>query len=203
MGLLDDPPPEESGFRGVARAPKVLPGTYTVRLEVGGEVSTTDIRVLGDPRIEISRTDLQTRQDALLSLYELNKSLREANRALGEVSDQVSDAQELLKGFEGAPEELVEAAEKLKNDLDSLRQDLADAGGNARVSGAIEGSTTRPTADQMWQMDQAWEEVPPLIEQLNDVITHRLPALYDHLNEHGIRPDPGEAVVLPRRPGRP
>ena len=66
----------------------------------------------------------------------------------------------------------------------------------------LEGSTARPTADQLWQMEQAWDEVPGLIEQLNDMITHRLPALYDHLNEHGIRPDPGEAIEVPRRPGR-
>jgi len=202
MGMLGDAPQGQGGFRGAPRAPKVLPGTYTVQLEVAGETSTADIGVLSDPRIRISRADLQARQDALLSMYELNKSLREANRALGELSGKVSDVQELLGGTEDAPDELVEAAETLKNDLDSLQQDLGQAGGNARVSGAIEGSTTRPTGDQLWQMEQAWDEVPELIEQLNDMITHRLPALYDHLNEHGIRPDPGEAVVVPRRPGR-
>ncbi len=202
MGMLDGEPQAQGGFRGAPRAPKVMPGTYTVRLEVGDETSTTDLRVNGDPRVQISRADLQARQDALLSLYELNKSLSEANRALGEVSGKVSDIQELLEAADGAPEELAEAAEKLESDLDSLREDLGEAGRNARVSSAIEGSTTRPTADQLWQQDRAWEEIPGLIEQLNEMIVHRLPALYDELNEHGIRPDPGEAIVVPKRPGR-
>jgi hypothetical protein len=202
IGMLDDEPEGPGGGRGGTRAPKVMPGTYTVQLEVAGDTSIADIRVLGDPRIEISRVDLQARQDALLSLFELDKAVRAANTALGEVSGKVSDVWELLSDTEGVPEELIEVAETMKTDLDSLRQDLSQASRNARVSNAIEGSTTRPTADQLWQMDRAWDEVPPLIEQLNDIITHRLPALYDHLNEHGIRPDPGEAIVVPRRPVR-
>ena len=202
MGMLDDAPQGEGGgFRRPPRAPKVLPGTYTVQVEAAGETSTADIRVNGDPRIQISRADLQERQDALLSMHELNKAIREANEALGRVDEQVSDIEELLESSEGISEELTEATTALKNDLDSLRQDLGDVGGNARVSGAIEGSTTRPTADQIWQMDQAWDKAPALIEQLNAFITDRLPALYDLLNEHGVRPDPGEAIVVPRRPG--
>jgi ABC-type transporter Mla subunit MlaD len=136
-----------------------------------------------------------------LSLFELNKALSEANAALGRVDEQVSDIEELLESSEEIPEELKEAATALSEDLDSLRQDLGEVGGNARVSSAIDGSTTRPTADQLWQMEQAWEKAPTLLEQLNTFITDRLPALYDRLNEHGVRPDPGEAIVVPRRPG--
>jgi photosystem II stability/assembly factor-like uncharacterized protein len=201
LGMLDDAPQGQGGGRGAPRAPKVLPGNYSVRLEVAAETSTAEFGVIGDPRIQISRADLQARQDALLSLFELNKALGEANRALGRVDDQVADIQELMEGKDGIPEELIDAAATLKDDLDSLRQDLSQVGRTARVSGAIEGSTTRPTNDQLWQMEKVWDEAPGLIEQLNAIITTRLPALYADLDEHGVRPDPGEAVVMPRRPG--
>jgi len=201
MGTQEDAPQEQTGGRGAPRAPKVLPGTYTARLEMAGETGTADIRVLADPRIEISRADLQARQDVLLGLFELNKAIREANAALGRVSEQVSEVQELLRGKEDVPDALVEVAEALKTDLDSLRQDLSEVSSDARVSGAIESSTTRPTADQLWQAERAWQVAPALIERLNAIITDRLPALYGQLDQHGVRPDPGEAIVIPSRPG--
>ena len=41
--------------------------------------------------------------------------------------------------------------------------------------------------------------MPGLIEQLNMMISSKMPALYDQLNEHGIRPDPGKALTVPTR----
>ncbi|MCH8939228.1 MAG: hypothetical protein IH966_07380, partial [Gemmatimonadetes bacterium] len=46
-------------FRGGVRGPRVLPGTYTVRLEAAGRTLTTDVVVRGDPRIDVSRADLE------------------------------------------------------------------------------------------------------------------------------------------------
>ncbi len=194
-------PQQSQGFgRGAPRAPKVLPGTYSLAIEMDGDTTTALVEVRGDPRIQISEVDLQTRQNALLSLFSLNQSVAEANRAIRRLSDQLDEVNELLEDLEEVPEEIQLEADSFGEDLDSLRQDLSEASRDGRVSGAIEGSTTRPTDDQLWQMDRAWERVPPLIAILNTMITERLPAYYDLLNEHGIRPDPGEPIVIPRRP---
>ena len=67
------------------------------------------------------------------------------------------------------------------------------------MGGAIDGSTTRPTTDQLWQIDTAWEKIPDTITRLNAIITDRMPALNRLLNEHGVRPDPGDVVELPIR----
>jgi len=53
----------------------------------------------------------------------------------------------------------------------------------------------------LWQVEQAWQEAPAAIERLNAIITNRLPALYGQLDQHGVRPDPGEAIAIPSRPG--
>ena len=52
----------------------------------------------------------------------------------------------------------------------------------------------------MWQIDHVWETVPPLVEELNEIITVRMPAFNEGLDEAGVRPDPGDAIVLPTRP---
>ncbi|UCD24035.1 MAG: hypothetical protein JSW51_13555 [Gemmatimonadota bacterium] len=199
-------PPFESqggqgGFFGAPRGPRVLPGTYSAQLEVAGQSHSQQFEVRGDPRIEISAADRMARQDALMSVYELNKSINQANRAVNRLNGQVSDIQVLIKEHEDAPESLLEDANALSEAIGELRQELSQANRDARVANSIEGSTSRPTADQLWQIDRAWDKVPALIEQINEIVTTSLPTLYRACDEHGIRPDPGQPIELPRKPG--
>ena len=52
----------------------------------------------------------------------------------------------------------------------------------------------------MWQVENAWEEVPDLIERLNTLVETRIPAFNAMLDAAGIRPDPGKAIEVPKRP---
>ncbi len=71
-----------------------------------------------------------------------------------------------------------------------------------RLSRAIDGSTTRPTTDQLWQVDRAWEQVPALVEKVNEIIIATMPEIYRRLDAAGIRPKPGETIAEPVRSGR-
>jgi photosystem II stability/assembly factor-like uncharacterized protein len=195
------PSGQRGGFGGPPRGPRVMPGSYTVRLQVAGATFSQEIEVRGDPRIQISDADRQARQAALMSLHDLNKSIRSANQAVARISGQVSDIQALLEASENAPDELKEEAEQLSDSIGELRQELNQASRDARVANSIDGSTTRPTADQEWQIDRAWEQVPGLVQQINEMVTTRLPALYRACDEHGIRPDPGKPIEVPKKPG--
>ncbi len=188
------------GFFGAPRGPRVLPGAYTVRLEVGETTAETSVDVRLDPRLEVSTADLAARQDALMSAYRLAKPIYDGQQAVGRLNRQLRDIEALLRDHE-VPETVTDEVASLKEDLESLREDIDDAARGARGAFAIEGSTTAPTADQLWQLEQTWETLPPLLEQLNVVITDRMPALNRQLDDHGVRPDPGEAVDLPRRGG--
>jgi ABC-type transporter Mla subunit MlaD len=178
-----------------------MPGTYSVQLTVNGQTSSQQFRVLGDPRIEISDTDRRARQDALMSVYALNQSVNQANRAVNRLNGQVSDIRALIKQHEAAPESLAEEARLLSETIEELRQEFSQVGRDARVSNAIEGSTTRPTTDQLWQIDRAWDQAPGLIERINEIVNTSLPALYRACDENGIRPDPGKPIEVPRKPG--
>lgn len=193
---------ETGGFFGPPRPPRVLPGTYTARLEAGGATYTTEITVRGDPRIQISDADRMARQEALLSLHALAKPLRDATQAVGRLRGQLNDVNRLLEEHREAPETLRETVKGLRRDLDTLRQKFQQAGRDTRVANAIDGSTSRPTADQLWQIDRLWERIPELIGRLNEIIEVRLPELNRTLDERGIRPSPGDPVELPKRPTR-
>jgi hypothetical protein len=91
---------------------------------------------------------------------------------------------------------LLARADTLDDELGDVNRDVL------RLYFRIEGSSHRPTEDQLRQLEDAWGEAPELIQQLNAIIEDELPALYRRLDELGIRPDPGEPVEVPRPPGR-
>lgn len=187
------------GFFGAPRGPRVLPGTYTARLEAAGLTLEAPIEVRLDPRVQISPADLAARQDAMMSAYALAKPIYEAQQAVRRINGQLRDVEGLINDHDDAPAAITGEVASLKSDLEALGEEIDEAAGGARASFAIEGSTTAPTEDQVWQLDRAWEELPPLLEQLNAIISDRMPALNRQLDEEGVRPHPGDPVQLPRR----
>ena len=161
------------------------------------ETATTELVVRLDPRIAASRADLMARQEALAGLADLSKTIGEANRAMRTLNQRVTAIESELRDHGDAPDDLVQAVDSLQAQLEELGQEISTAGRDARLSGAIEGATARPTADQLWQVERAWERVPALIERLNGIITTTMPAINRQLDAAGIRPKPGEAIAIP------
>jgi photosystem II stability/assembly factor-like uncharacterized protein len=188
------------GFFGRPRGPLVMPGTYTARIDAHGTSRTVEIPVRADPRIQISAADRQARQDAMMTLNALGKPLHDAGEALDRVVAQVESAKKLLKDAENAPDALKAEADSLSQALDDVDDDVNGASRTAlRLFFTIERATMRPSADQLWQVDEVWEDATEAIEELNALITGRIPAFHQRLNAEGIRPDTGQAVALPSR----
>jgi photosystem II stability/assembly factor-like uncharacterized protein len=198
-----EPPREQGGgfFRG-SRGVRVLPGTYTVQLEAGGATAAEELEVAWDPRVEVTRTELEARWGAARSVYELVGPLYLANQRSDTLTRQLADMKKLLRGRDDVPEDLRTNVDSLEARVDTLDDELGDVNRDVRrLYFRIEGTSRRPTEDQLRQLDEAWDESPGLIQQLNAVIEDELPALYRRLDELGIRPDPGEPVAVPTPPG--
>ena len=99
------------------------------------------------------------------------------------------------------PESVSAQADSLRDEVRQLQQELQRAAAGTGTAFAIDAWTMRPTADQLWQIEQSWEQLPGVIEKINEVVETKMPALYDALNQHGIRPDPGKPVAVPTRRG--
>jgi hypothetical protein len=169
-----------------------------------------DLTVRQDPRIDVSRADLAARQAALMSMYDLQAPVYHAGQAVQRLNLQLSDIEQFLRET-AATESFGYQLEGIKQELDDvdreLRRLLIRTGeeGRARpVSTArqIEASTTRPTEDQLQDVERAWRDAPEVFERLNALILARIPAFYKRLNNDAIRADPGEHLVVPRRRGR-
>jgi ABC-type transporter Mla subunit MlaD len=142
---------------------------------------------------------LLARQDAMISSYRLSGVVSEANSALGELEVQLEDALGLLDEVSPESEDLKTEIERLLGEVGQIENDLGEGGRGANMVSQIEGVTGAPTANQLLQIEESWDEIPAFIDRLNILITSEVPALYARLDDAGIRPNPGSVIEMPRR----
>lgn len=96
----------------------VLPGTYKIKITYGEEKDSTVIEVKADPRLELTKSEMQARYDALKDLQSKAAVAYEAVEQLKESIDMASDYQKELK--EEDAEGLKEEIELAANVVDTL-----------------------------------------------------------------------------------
>ncbi|MXW18688.1 MAG: hypothetical protein F4123_01820 [Gemmatimonadetes bacterium] len=196
LSLVEDGPDGEPMNPG----PRVLPGEYSVVLATGADTLETTVEVWLDPRVSMSRSDLEARQAVMMDSYRLSGTVQAIQERLGSIGEQLDRIERQVQSLtEEVPEDLAEEIEAFREALEELEEELGDVTGGAFAWGSMQRSTTPPTADQLWQIDRSWEEVPPLIPRVNEMVTVRLPALYDRVYVEGLRPEAEEPVVAPVR----
>jgi len=185
---------------GGRRGPEVLPGTYTVRLEAGGRTVETTIEVVLDPRLQVSMDVLQARQDTMMDAYHLLEPVYDAQQALAAINAQLNDVRGLLG--DDAPDGLSSEVSDITSDVRQIQERMEEAGAGGRALNPMQSFVGEPTADQLWQINQSWRMLPGVIEQINAVITDRIPGLIAMVYQPGVGPDPLEIVEIPTRPAR-
>ena len=103
--------------------PLVVPGTYTVRLEVGGKSFTTKVDVLPDPHVHIPRKVLVEQRDFALRLRDAISEVTGLVTQLRTIRRQLVDRNELLKDNAEAAS-LVHVSKELIAKLDGLEAKL-------------------------------------------------------------------------------
>ena len=123
--------------------------------------------------------------------------IHEANQAISRLEGQLDDAEELIDGANAPPEGIEEELEAIREALEAVQDDVTEARRNAGVARAIQGSSTLPTEDHLWQVDHAWELMGETVGKLNELIRTRVPDLNAQLYAEGVRPDTGGTVEMP------
>jgi hypothetical protein len=105
--------------------PKILPGSYTVRLTIGDQTLEQPLEVLKDPRLNVSEDDLKKQFDLLLKIRD---RLSDTNRGINRVRrlrSQVEEWEKRTKDSEGS--DAIKAAAKAINDeLKAVEEQLTD-----------------------------------------------------------------------------
>ena len=131
---LELPPPSPG--------PRVLPGTYEVKLQVGAAKKSVPVVVRLASGLDVSHADLEARQEALVRAHELTGELYEARRAIRRQPEQTPETTAL--------DEQIALAQRQLSSLASR----------------IEGSTTRPTADQSRAIELAEADTRALLSSI-------------------------------------
>jgi photosystem II stability/assembly factor-like uncharacterized protein len=188
---------------GGANGPKVMPGTYTVRLEAGGETLNTTIEVRLDPRVRISAADLTARQEGMMSAYALATPVAEASQAVRRIREQLSAIRAQLREHPDAPETLGDAADAIDEEVDAINDDLGDARSGSGQMNAMESYHGPPSADMLWALERGWDVIPGVVTRINELITDRMPALFTMVSQAGLVPDVGGPITVPVPPTAP
>ena len=190
---------EEDDFRGPPRGPKVLPGTYTVRLTAGKAVLETAVEVHFDPTVAVAAVDLERQHEVASALLRMRNDVTDVLKGLDALKRQIEDRRKLARSAKGA-EELVEALEGRSEQVDAVAGRLARPEGKptwseparlaerlASLFMGIDGANAAPNAAQMGYLEElrgehrsalaaAGEEAAALAAQLNDLLgRHELP----------------------------
>lgn len=205
------------GGPGGTPGPRALPGTYLVRLTVGGVEQTQPLRVEEDPRIVLTPAEMEARFDALMTLNRLAAAAAQARRSLQDLRTQVTALQG-MPAFQDAPAPLKDSLAALLQKVTTLQAAISPPtgrGGNvppaARESGTAEPITTRLSRavgnlesvsepvgrDARREIDALSADLRRALWELDHLRTQTLPELNRQLAERQLPPlKPGDPVSL-------
>ena len=120
------PTPEQISFGGGPRGPLVLPGTYTVKMTVGGKVYEQPVEVRLDPGVTTPIAELQETLDMQIKLRDMQTVVNSSLRFLDSVKEQLKQAQTTMKNLAKEPDkDLMKALEDYVKEVDALQDKLA------------------------------------------------------------------------------
>ena len=102
-----------------ATAPWVLPGTYTIRMTVGGKILEQPLEIKMDPRVKTTMADLQRQHNLSKACYDARK---QAMNKYPQIDRKLSSLFEILDNTDMAPTKTVETA--VKNVLEELQKTI-------------------------------------------------------------------------------
>jgi hypothetical protein len=189
--------------------PEALPGDYTVRLTVDGEVLESDFEIEMNPRAAaegVTMADLQARFDFAMQLRD---KVTEANEAVIRIRDIESQVADRMEAAENA--ELEALAGEVGRKLDGVEQEIYQVRNQssqdplnfpiklnnkiAALLNLVEGSEYRPTAQSYDVFDKLDGELNAELESLTVIIQQDVARLNELLRELGLEPINTERLI--------
>ncbi|HEX6160707.1 MAG TPA: glycosyl hydrolase, partial [Thermoanaerobaculia bacterium] len=108
---------------GGTDGPRLVPGTYTVRLTVGDDVQTAQARLVADPRSAATQADLQAQHDLLLAIRNKLTEVHTQIERIRTVRKQLADLRTRV-GRDEAGKPIVEATKALDKKMTAIEETL-------------------------------------------------------------------------------
>jgi photosystem II stability/assembly factor-like uncharacterized protein len=190
-------PPAATAAFEASQGPRVLPGTYTVKMTRGKETYTTQLVVELDRRARYTLEDRKLEFDAAMRLHRLLGDMSLDVDRINGVHDSLLERRAKLKGDAAFGAQLQGLADK----LEVLRKKIVATTEGGAVTGEerIREKTTqiyggvlnyegRPTNEQAGRIDSLKKELDDVAAEFDALTTKELPTLNKTLSQKKLGP---------------
>jgi photosystem II stability/assembly factor-like uncharacterized protein len=190
-------PPAATAAFEAAQGPRVMPGTYTVKMTRGTDTFTTQLTIVLDPRAKFTLEDRKQEFDAAMRVYNLLADMSfEADRISG-ARDALSVRAEKLKGDDAFGKRLQALSQK----VDEMRRKIVATKEGGAVTGElrIREKTTelygallnyegRPTDYQVARIESLKKELGDVSAEFDAFVAKELPPVNKTLSQKKLEP---------------
>ena len=185
-------------WAGGTQGPRVLPGTYTVRLTVGDQTVSAPLDIRQDPRTPTSPADLKAQFDFLMSVHDklsqVNEQItkiRDVRRSLTDIKKRVADNKTVVTAANDLDKKMTEVEEALyqtKNHApeDPLNFPIKLNDKLAGVGDSAGAGAYAPTAQQIAVRDELVTQIDAQLAKVNAIWQTDLPAFNKLVRDQNV-----------------
>jgi hypothetical protein len=190
-------PPAASAAFGAATGPRVLPGTYTVKMTKGDKVYTSKLKLVLDPRATYNEQDRREQFDLAMKLYKMMEHMSFVVDSMVNLRDTANARAAKLP----AKDPLRTSVQEFSQQVDALRSKIvATKEGGAitgeerireyltSVYGDVNNYDGKPTNSQVERTDALGRELEDVIKELDQLTAKQLAAINSGLQKKKLEP---------------
>ena len=190
-------PPAAAAMFEAATGPRVLPGTYTVKMTKGDQVYTGTINAVLDPRAKFTLEDRKAQYELIMKLYHLLGHMSYATAAIESVRDAAMAAQARLgekDASRSSLQQLTEESDKLRSMIVATKEGGMITGEErirelvGQLYGAVNNYEGRPADYQVARTAALAHELEDVITDFRKLTDSQLPAINRSLEKKRLEP---------------
>ncbi len=196
---LDPPivPPAASAAFGAAEGPKVLPGTYTVKMTKGDQTYNTKINVITDPRAKYTLADRKAQFDLSMKLYGTLEHMSWLVDAIVGVRNEATQRAAKVPAADPLHKRLAALAassDQIRSKIVATKEGGAITGEErlreytADVYGDVESYDGRPTDAQVARAAVLEHELDDVVKEFQQLTANQLPDINAALGKQKLDP---------------
>jgi hypothetical protein len=190
-------PPAASAAFGAAFGPRVIPGTYTVKMTKGDKTYTTQMNVVLDPRAPYGAEEKKAQFELATKLSAMLNHMSWAVDSIVNVRDSANRDAAQLK----ANDPLKQRLTKLAGDSDAIRSKIVATKEGGAITGEerlreflaglysdVNGYDGKPTDSQVARTEVLGRELEDVINEFHKLVDPQLASLNKELSKKKLQP---------------
>jgi photosystem II stability/assembly factor-like uncharacterized protein len=188
-------------WSGNISGPRAVPGTYQVKLTVGGKTMTESFELKKDPRIATTQDEFQKQFDLLTKIRD---KLSEVHKAIMEIRDVRKQVDDYATRVAGQPnsQPIVDSSKSLKAKLISIEEELYQTKNQsnqdplnypirlnnklAALAGVVASADAAPTDQSFAVYEDLTGRINAQLEKLRQVMASDVPAFNKLVREKDV-----------------